>query len=169
MSIETFKQAEALISKGDPADSLVFIFSGLAQSLDDDRQVGLHAKGDFAGDSLFSNRSIQTFNVQALEDGIAARLSYHNFHDFLNEDQNIALKFQEFFRTISTVRFEQIAGESFVDKKKYLALIAHNNMKGSLMEFCCMQSTRLEQFPLITTGTTGSLLFKKLALSSLEK
>jgi len=164
MTIETFKQAETLISKGDPADSLVFILSGLTQSLDDDRQVGLHAKGDFAGDSLFSDRSIQNFSVQALEDGIAARLSCHNFHDFLNEDQNLALKFQEFFRTISKVRFEQIAGESFIDKKKYLALIAHNNMKGSLMEFCSMQSTKLEQFPLIATGTTGSLLFTKTGL-----
>ena len=64
MTIETFKQAETLISKGDPADSLVFILSGLTQSLDDDRQVGLHAKGDFAGDSLFSDRSIQNFSVQ---------------------------------------------------------------------------------------------------------
>ena len=94
MTIETFKQAETLISKGDPADSLVFILSGLTQSLDDDRQVGLHAKGDFAGDSLFSDRSIQNFSVQALEDGIAARLSCHNFHDFLNEDQNLALNFK---------------------------------------------------------------------------
>ena len=53
MTIETFKQTQTLISKGDPADSLVFILSGLAQSLDDDRQIALHYKGDFAGDSLF--------------------------------------------------------------------------------------------------------------------
>ena len=92
MTIETFKQAQTLISKGDPADSLAFILSGLAQSLDDNRQVGLHANSDFAGDSLFSDRSIQDFNVQALEDGMAARLSCHNFHDFLNADQNLALK-----------------------------------------------------------------------------
>ena len=48
MTIETFKQAETLIRKGNPADCFVFILSGLAQSLDDDRQAGLHAKGDFA-------------------------------------------------------------------------------------------------------------------------
>ena len=30
MTIETFKQTQTLISKGDPADSLVFILSGLA-------------------------------------------------------------------------------------------------------------------------------------------
>ena len=32
------------------------------------------------------------------------------------------------------------------------------------MEFCSMQSNKLEQFPLIATGTTGSLLFKKTGL-----
>ena len=37
-------------------------------------------------------------------------------------------------------------------------------MKSSLMEFCSMQSNKLEQFPLIATGTTGSLLFKKTGL-----
>ena len=57
MTIETPKQAEILINKGDPADSLLFILSGLAQSLDDDRQVGLHTKGDFAGDSFFQTEA----------------------------------------------------------------------------------------------------------------
>ena len=161
MTVETFKQTETLISKGSPADSLVFILSGLAQSLDDNRQVALHNQGDFAGDSLFSDRSTHNVNVQALEDSTTARLSCH---DFLQKDQTLALKYQEFFNKISKVRGAQIAGESFIDKKKYLALIAHNNMKSSLMEFCSMQSNKLEQFPLIATGTTGSLLFKKTGL-----
>ena len=164
MTVETFKQTETLISKGSPADSLVFILSGLAQSLDDNRQVALHNQGDFAGDSLFSDRSTHNVNVQALEDSTTARLSCHDFHEFLQKDQTLELKYQEFFNKISKVRGAQIAGESFIDKKKYLALIAHNNMKSSLMEFCSMQSNKLEQFPLIATGTTGSLLFKKTGL-----
>lgn len=164
MTIETIKQTETLISKGSPADSLVFILSGLAQSLDDNRQVDLHNKGDFAGDSLFSDRSTHYLNVEALEDSILARLTCHGFHNFLQKDQTLALKYQEFFNEISKVRREQLAGESFVNKKKFLALIAHNNMKSSLMEFCSMQSNKLEQFPLIATGTTGSLLFKKTGL-----
>ena len=164
MTVETFKQTETLISKGSPADSLVFILSGLAQSLDDNRQVALHNQRDFAGESLFSDKITHNVNVQALEDSITARLSCHDFHEFLQKDQTLALKNQEFFNKISKVRGEQTAGESFVDKKKYLALIAHNNMKSSLMEFCSMQSNKLEQLPLIATGTTGSLLFKKIGL-----
>ena len=164
MTIETFKRADNLMSKGTPADSLVFILSGLAQSLDDDRQIALHNKGDFAGDSLFSETSVHQVNVETLENSITARLSCHDFHEFLQDDQTLALKFQEYFKTISKARSEQIAGETFVNQKKYLALIAHNNMKSSLMEFCSMQSQKLEQFPLIATGTTGSLLFKKTGL-----
>ena len=63
MTIEMFKQTEALIRKGSPADSLIFILSGLAQSLDDNRSVILHNKGDFAGNSLFSDRC--TYNINA--------------------------------------------------------------------------------------------------------
>ena len=37
-------------------------------------------------------------------------------------------------------------------------------MKESLMEFCSMHTNKLEQFPLIATGTTGSMLFKKTGL-----
>jgi len=75
----------------------VFILSGLAQSLDDDRQIALHNKGDYAGDSLFSDISVHQVNVQALENSITARLSCHDFHEFLQDDQTLALKFQEFF------------------------------------------------------------------------
>ena len=113
---------------------------------------------------MFSERSIHDLNVQALEDSITARLTCHDFHNFLQKDQTLALKYQKFFNEISKVYKEQIVGESFVNKKEYLALIAHNNMKSSLMEFCSMQSNKLEQFPLISTGTTGSLLFKKTGL-----
>ena len=80
MTIETFKKTETLISKGSPADSLAFILIGLAQSLDDSRQIALHNKGDFTGESLFSDRSTHDVNVQALEDSMTARLSCHNFH-----------------------------------------------------------------------------------------
>jgi len=78
--------------------------------------------------------------VQAIEDSILAKLSTHDFHEFLKEDQTLVLKFQEFFRTVSKVRGNQMFGESFVDKKQYLALIAHNNMKSCLMEFCSMHN-----------------------------
>ena len=120
MTIETFKQADKMINKGTPTDSLVFILSGLAQSLDDDRQIALHNKSDFAGDSLFSETSVHQVNVQTLENSITAWLGCHDFHEFLQDDQTLALKLQEYFKTISKGRGKQIAGETFVDQKNNL-------------------------------------------------
>jgi len=37
-------------------------------------------------------------------------------------------------------------------------------MKSSLIKFCSVYNQKLEQFPLTTTSTTGSLLFKKTSL-----
>ena len=56
-----------------------------------------------------------------------------------------------------------------MDEKKCLALIAHNNMKDSLIDFSSMQINKHEQFPLIEPGSKGSLLIKKRASSYLEK
>jgi len=55
--------------------------------------------------------------VQAIEDSILAKLSTHDFHEFLKEDQTLALKFQEFFRTVSKVCGNQMLGGSFIYKK----------------------------------------------------
>jgi methylglyoxal synthase len=62
-----------------------------------------------------------------------------------------------------------MVAESYNDKRKYLALIAHNNMKASLMEFCSLHAKKLEQFPLIATGTTGSMLYTKTGLCLCRK
>ena len=79
----------------------------------------------------------------------------------LETKQRLALQFREVFKAVGRERTEQHAAETYTDKRKYLALIAHNNMKESLMEFCSIHTHKLEQFPLIATGTTGSMLFKK--------
>ena len=82
---------------------------------------------------------------------------------------NPALKYREYFRTIGRARDEQLLADNYSDKRKYLALIAHNNMKESLIEFCSIHTNKLEQFPLIATGTTGSMLYAKTGLSLSKK
>ncbi len=42
-------------------------------------------------------------------------------------------------------------------------------MKASLMEFCSMHTDKLERFPLIATGTTGSMLYAKTGLCLSKK
>ena len=47
------------------------------------------------------------------------------------------------------------------DPAKYLALVAHNEMKKSLVNFVQSHVKKINMFPLVATGTTGELLYKE--------
>ena len=164
ISIELIENGAFVMRKGQPADSMIFVIDGMVQVLDDERQIALQKPGGFVGESVFSDEAIRMAHAQALEATTIGRFTIHDFHQFLNNNQRLALRFREYFQAVGRARAAQVANENYVDNRKYLALIAHNNMKEGLMEFCAIQSEKLNQFPLIATGTTGSMLYKKTGL-----
>ena len=169
LSIEVIQPETILMHKGEPSDSMVFVLKGLVQILDGERQLAIEKTGAIIGESLFSEEATRIADVQTIEPTTVGRLSIHDFESFLDQNQPLALKYREYFRAIRRARAEQITAENYTDKRKYLALIAHNNMKESLMEFCSMHTNKLEKFPLIATGTTGSMLYKKTGLCLSQK
>ena len=168
-TVEEIPKDTSLMQKGEPSDSMVFIIDGLVQILDGERQISIEKKGAFVGEGLFSDEATRETNVETIEPTTLGRFSFYDFNAFLDKNQPLALKFREYFRTLGRARDEQLLAESYSDKRKYLALIAHNNMKASLIEFCSIHTTKLEQFPLIATGTTGSMLYAKTGLSLSKK
>ena len=169
LSIEVIQPETILMHKGEPSDSMVFVLKGLVQILDGERQLAIEKTGAIIGESLFSEEATRIADVQTIEPTTVGRLSIHDFENFLDQNQPLALKYREYFRAIRRARADQITAENYTDKRKYLALIAHNNMKESLMEFCSMHTNKLEKFPLIATGTTGSMLYKKTGLCLSQK
>ena len=169
LSIEVIQPETILMHKGEPSDSMVFVLRGLVQILDGERQLAIEKTGAIIGESLFSEEATRIADVQTIEPTTVGRLSIHDFENFLDQNQPLALKYREYFRAIRRARADQITAENYTDKRKYLALIAHNNMKESLMEFCSMHTNKLEKFPLIATGTTGSMLYKKTGLCLSQK
>ena len=169
VSIEVIQAETILMKKGEPSDSMVFILDGLVQILDGERQLAIEQKGAIIGESLFSDEATRIADVQTIEATTVGRFSIHDFENFLEQNQPLALKYREYFQAIRQARAEQIAAENYSDKRRYLALIAHNNMKESLMEFCSMHTNKLEKFPLIATGSTGSMLYKKTGLCLSKK
>ena len=169
LSIEVIQPETILMHKGEPSDSMVFVLKGLVQILDGERQLAIEKTGAIIGESLFSEEATRIADVQTIEPTTVGRLSIHDFENFLDQNQPLALKYREYFRAIRRARADQITAENYTDKRKYLALIAHNNMKKSLMEFCSMHTNKLEKFPLIATGTTGSMLYKKTGLCLSQK
>ena len=169
LSIEVIQPETILMHKGEPSDSMVFVLKGLVQILDGERQLAIEKTGAIIGESLFSEEATRIADVQTIEPTTVGRLSIHDFENFLDQNQPLALKYREYFRAIRRARADQITAENYTDKRKYLALVAHNNMKESLMEFCRMHTNKLEKFPLIATGTTGSMLYKKTGLCLSQK
>lgn len=51
-----------------------------------------------------------------------------------------------------------------INKKKRIALIAHDNMKEALLEWCQQHKTSLEQHELCGTGTTSRLIREETGL-----
>ena len=158
-----------MLTEGSPLDSMVFVLKGLVQILDGERQLAIEKTGAIIGESLFSEEATRIADVQTIEPTTVGRLSIHDFENFLDQNQPLALKYREYFRAVRRARADQITAENYTDKRKYLALIAHNNMKESLMEFCSIHTNKLEKFPLIATGTTGSMLYKKTGLCLSQK
>jgi len=169
LSIEEIPEEALLMKKGEPSDSMMFILDGLVQVLDGQRQIAIEKTGSFIGESLFSDEATRGADVETMEPTTVGRFSFHDFNAFLEKNQPLALKYREYFREIRRARDEQLLAENYNDKRKYLALIAHNNMKASLMEFCSMHTDKLEKFPLIATGTTGSMLYTKTGLCLSKK
>ena len=169
LSIEEIPEEALLMKKGEPSDSMMFILDGLVQVLDGQRQIAIEKTGSFIGESLFSDEATRGADVETMEPTTVGRFSFHDFNAFLEKNQPLALKYREYFREIRRARDEQLLAENYNDKRKYLALIAHNNMKASLMEFCSIHTNKLEKFPLIATGTTGSMLYAKTGLSLSKK
>ena len=169
LSIEVIQPETILMHKGEPSDSMVFVLKGLVQILDGERQLAIEKTGAIIGESLFSEEATRIADVQTIEPTTVGRLSIHDFENFLDQNQPLALKYREYFRAVRRARADHITAENYADKRKYLALIAHNNMKESLMEFCSIHTNKLEKFPLIATGTTGSMLYKKTGLCLSQK
>ena len=164
LTVEEIAAGSRLMNKGEPADSLVLVISGSCQVIDGDQQLAILDPGEFVGESMFSEEPTRIADVEAISDLKAARFSLDDFKIFLENEQKAALAVREYFRSIKRLRDEKNSAASFREKRKFLALIAHNNMKSGLVDFCELHKVQLQKFPLIATGTTGSLLYKQTGL-----
>ncbi len=69
---------------------MIFVISGITQPLINDRQIALHKQGDFAGESIFCDNATRNADVQAIENSVLAKLTIHDFHNFLDAHKLLA-------------------------------------------------------------------------------
>ena len=161
LKVKQFTKNDILMKKGEPADTLMVILAGSTRVINEDIQIASNKIGDVIGENIFIEDGVRNAGVQAIEETAVGVFSLDDFRELLEKNRLLALEFRNRIIKLRNDRELHNEGSSFIDTKKYVALIAHNEMKSSLVEFCRINSDQISQFPLIATGTTGSLLYKE--------
>jgi methylglyoxal synthase len=161
MELQNCQENAHIVSEGEPAISLMFILSGEVRVLSKDHQLAILPAGEMFGESLFSDEGIRMTDVIASEETSVAIFTVDHYEQLLQLSSEVALKYKRFFESIYQHRKSQNDKFFYVDPTKYLGLIAHNDMKSSLVGFVKKNIKLISKFPLVATGTTGLLLYKE--------
>ena len=164
LSCQEVEANAPVMAEGEPADCLMYLLSGKARVLAEGIQIGMVEVGDFFGESMFSHEGSRAANVQAADPSVVAVFTLEDYAKFIRKSSVLALKFRDYFDAIGSKRRDQKQGLLFKDEKKYLALIAHNEMKSLLAEFVKQRADAIGRFPLVATGTTGMMLYRETGL-----
>ena len=125
--------------------------------------------GQTFGEGAFSEDGTSFEQATSTLETVVVRLEMRNFENFLQQNYKAAQKLKQHFKDLHLKRLHEVEGISFTDERRFLALVAHNEMKPSLMEFAKNHQDKLRRFHLIATGTTGIKLYQETGLMLSKK
>jgi len=160
-TIRTYGEKATILKGGEPATSLMFLISGRVNIHLDNHLIANLSKGEIFGEAMFSDQGKRTADAVAMEPSEVLEFDLAGYETLLRQDSKVALKCKHIFEDI--YKKNATANEIFFtqDNVKYLGLVAHNEMKESLVEFVKSNLDKINKFPLVATGTTGKLLYKE--------
>ena len=169
LDVETISAGSVIRSEGAPECSLLIVVSGEIRLSHNDTELNKLNSGQIFGEGAFSDDGTSFEKVEATVDSVLARLAINRFEEFLQNNCKTAQKLKHHFKELHHTRLHEVEGLSFRDQRKFLALVAHNEMKPSLMEFAKSHQDKLRRFHLIATGTTGIKLYQETGLMLSKK
>ncbi len=169
LGIETISAGTILREEGAPECSLLIVVSGEVRLSHDDTELNKLIPGQIFGEGAFSDEGTSYEKAESTVDSVIARLEVRHFDQFLQQKPKSAQKLKNYFKELHLKRFHEEDGLSYIDTRKFLALVAHNEMKPSLMEFAKSHQDKLRRFHLIATGTTGIKPYQETGLMLSKK
>ena len=169
LDVETISAGSVIRNEGAPECSLLIVVSGEIRLSHNDTELNKLNSGQIFGEGAFSDDGTSFEKVEATVDSVLARLAINRFEEFLQNNCKTAQKIKHHFKELHHKRLHDVEGLSFRDQRKFLALVAHNEMKPSLMEFAKSHQDKLRRFHLIATGTTGIKLYQETGLMLSKK
>lgn len=171
MPLRNYDENTIILKEGEPATSLMFLISGEVNIHHNKHLIAKLTQGDIFGEATFSDQGIRIADAIAVEPAEVLVFNLATYESLLRQDAKVALKCKSIFEQL--YKKNVIANKHFftTDSTKYLALVAHNDMKKTLVHFIQSHVKKINRFPLVATGTTGELLYKeaKIVLSKKVK
>ena len=161
MPLHAYRENVTILTKGEPANSLMFLISGGVNVHLNEHRVAKLTQGDIFGEAMFSDQGIRIADAITVEPTEVLLFDLSTYESLLRQDTKVALKCKLIFEQL--YKRNSMANEYFFtkDPAKYLALVAHNEMKRTLVDFVQSHVKKINMFPLVATGTTGELLYKE--------
>ncbi len=161
MPQHSYHENETILSQGEPASSLMFIISGSVNIHSNDHLIAKLTQGEVFGEGMFSNQGKRIADAVSVEPTEVLLFNLSTYEKLLRQNPEVALKCKFVFEKL--YKQNSLANEYFFtkDTAKYLALVAHNEMKKSLVSFVQSHVKKINMFPLVATGTSGELLNKE--------
>ena len=161
MPLHAYRENVTILTKGEPANSLMFLISGEVNVHLNEHRVAKLTQGDIFGEAMFSDQGIRIADAITVEPTEVLLFDLSTYESLLRQDTKVALKCKLIFEQL--YKRNSMANEYFFtkDPAKYLALVAHNEMKRTLVDFVQSHVKKINMFPLVATGTTGELLYKE--------
>lgn len=161
MTLHSYDVNETILAKGEPASSLMFLISGSVNIHLNDHLIAKLTQGAIFGEGMFSNQGKRIADAVTVESTDVLLFDLSTYESLIRQNPEVALKCKLIFEKL--YKQNSLANEYFFtkDPAKYLALVAHNEMKKSLVSFVQSHVKKINMFPLVATGTTGELLYKE--------
>ncbi|MBT6461694.1 MAG: methylglyoxal synthase [Opitutae bacterium] len=161
MPLCEYDENATIYKEGEPATSLKFLINGAVNIHLNNHLVAQLTPGDVFGEAMFSDQGKRIADAVAVEPAEVLQFDLAAYEEMLRQDTKVALKCKHIFEEL--YKNNVIANEHFFtkDTTKYLALVAHNEMKVPLVQFVQSNLKKINKFPLVATGTTGELLYKE--------
>lgn len=169
LGIETIPADTVLRHEGEPDCSLLIVVSGEVRLSHDGTEIEKVHPGQTFGEGAFSEDGTSFEQATSTLETVVVRLEMRNFENFLQQNRKAAQKLKQYFTNLHLKRLHEVERISFTDERRFLALVAHNEMKLSLMEFAKNHQDKLRRFHLIAAGTTGIKLYQEKGLMLSKK
>lgn len=164
ISIKSYKKDEKIQQIGEPSRAACVILYGDVQ-MSCEQGSGVNSvvgTNHIFGMSAFTESGSQASCVTALSDVVLAIFDIENLEMLLLRDSNLYRKLKDAFNI-------NASDDEKTPPTKYVAVLAHNNVKKIMLSFVEKNFDFFSKAPIIGTLSTGSILFQKLGISLSKK